>query len=270
MLQRGSELQVEGDVQKRRVTAPDGTKWIVGRRWLLHRPRYFGFRFGVDESPPEFEPASKRLAVERRPAPTRPPTPPVVRYKSKNKKPRRRRRSSGGWSGGGSSGGWTFPFPSGRSGGGGGGRSSGGGSRGSSGGGKRGSSGGGKRGGGGAGAAGGILAALLQALKYIAIALAVIAAALFVVFVLIPSLVFLVQYLAFWLVIGGTIVYRALSGRPWIVEMEEADGYRVRSWRVVGWGESKGAIDEIAEAVRAGREPKPGGAEPVEIVNAAN
>lgn len=262
-------------MQKRRVTSPDGTKWIVGRRWLLHRPRYFGFRFGVDKREPAHE-APLRLTAERKPAPTKPPTPPVVRYSTKDKKRRKRRRSYGGGSSGGrSGGGWWIFSGRGSSGGrsfGGGSRSSGGGSRGSSGGGRRGSSGGGKRGGGGGGgasAAGGILTLLVKALKYIAIVLAVIAAALFVVFVLIPALVFLVQYLAFWVVIGVTIAYRAMSGRPWIIEMEEADGYRVRSWRVAGWAESKAAIDDIAEAIRAGEEPAPAApAEPVEIVNA--
>ncbi len=254
-------------MQKRRVTSPDGTKWIVGRRWLLYRPRYFGFRFGVDKSEPDYEPPTKP-AVERKPAPTRPPTPPVVRYKSRSKKPPKRRR---GGSGGGLRGGWGGSWGGfGGGGGSGGGRSSGGGSRGSSGGGKRGSSGGGRRGGGGGGggAIGALLAALLKILKWVAIVLAVIAVALFVVFVLIPALVFLVQYLAFWIAVGVTMLYRALSGRPWIVEMEEADGYRVHSWRIAGWSESKHAIDEIAAAVRAGEDPAPPGAEAVEIVNA--
>ena len=98
MLQRGGEPEAEDEVQQRRVTAPDGTKWIVGRRWLLHRPRYFGFRFGVDKNEPEFEPAAKRPKVERQPAPTKPPTPPVVRYKSKAKRPRKKRQRSD-WNG---------------------------------------------------------------------------------------------------------------------------------------------------------------------------
>ena len=257
-------------MQKRRVTSPDGTKWIVGRRWLLHPPRYFGFRFGVDKNEPGYEPPLKP-AVERKPAPTRSPTPPVVRYKARSGPPERktsRGGSSGGWSGGwgGNWGGF------GGGGGSGGGRSSGGGSRGSSGGGKRGSSGGGKRGGGGSGGGGGaigaLFAALLNVLKWVAIVAAVIAVASFVVFVLIPALVFLVHYLAFWILVAVSMLYRALSGRPWIVEMEEADGYRVQSWRVAGWTESKAVIDEIAAAVRAGVEPEPSGAEPVEIVNA--
>lgn len=259
-------------MQKRRVTSPDGTKWIVGRRWLLHRPRYFGFRFGVDKSEPDYEPPVKPV-VERKPAPTRSPTPPVVLYQSASKKPPKRQKprvGSGGGSGGGFRGGWGGSWGGfGGGGGSGSGRSSGGGSRGSSGGGKRGSSGGGKRGGGGGGGAiGALLAALLQILKWVAIVAAVIAVALFVVFVLIPALVFLVHYLAFWIVVAASTLYRALSGRPWIVEMEEADGYRVHSWRVAGWSESKTVIDEIAAAVRAGEDPVPAGAEAVEIVNA--
>jgi hypothetical protein len=261
-------------VQKRLVTSPDGTKWIVGRRWLLHRPRYFGFRFGVDKSEPDYEPPLKP-AVERKPAPTRLPTPPVVRYQSRSKEPPKRRQRRGSSGGGGSSGGWSGGWGGswggfGGGGGSGGGRSSGGGSRGSSGGGKRGSSGGGKRGGGGGGggAIGALLTALLNVLKWVAIVAAVIAVALFVVFVLIPALVFLMHYLAFWILVAVSMLYRALSGRPWIVEMEEADGYRVQSWRVAGWRQSKVVIDEIAAAVRAGVEPEPSGAAPVEIVNA--
>jgi hypothetical protein len=97
----------------------------------------------------------------------------------------------------------------------------------------------------------------------------VIAAVLFMIFVGIPGLVFLTHYLAFWIVIGATILYRMLTGRPWIVEMEEADGYRVRSWRVVGWRESKHVLDEVADAIRRGVDPNPEGAEPVEVENAA-
>ena len=258
-------------MQKRRVTAPDGTKWIVGRRWLLHRPRYSGFRFGVDKREPTHEPPV-RTTAKRKPAPTKRPTPPVVRYTTEDRVPRWRRRST--YSGRSGGGGWIFTGGGSSRGSGGGGllsRSSGGGSRGSSGGGSRGSSGGGKRGGGGGGpggAAGAILAALAQLLKSAALIVAVIAAALFTVFVLMPALVFLIQYVAFWVVVGVTIAYRALSGRPWIVEMEEVDGYRLQSWRVVGWSDSRATIDEIAEAVRAGNEPTPQLAEPVEILNA--
>lgn len=256
-------------VQQRRVTGPDGTRWIVGRRWLVPRPRYFGFRFGVDRKIPQYEPPHSGDVpvprVVRSPAPTRPPTPPVVRYRDKDPKPR-----GGGWFGG-------FGGPS-RSGGGGfswgglgGGRSSGGGGRSgtSSGGGGRGkSSGGGKRGGGGGGAIGGAVAALLKFLKYVLIVILVIAVALFVVFVLVPTLLFLLQYVFFYLVIGATIVLRMLTGRPWIVELEEADGYRVKAWRIKGWKESRRVIDEVAEAVRRGDRAEPAGAESVDIINA--
>lgn len=139
---------------------------------------------------------------------------------------------------------------------------------GSSGGGSRGrSSGGGKRGGGGGAAGAG--AALLTVLRYVLVVLAIIAVSLFVVFVVIPSLVFLIHYLVFWLIVAATIVSRALSGRPWIIEMEEADGYRVRAWRVTGWRASDRVIAELARAVQYGATPVPADAEEVEIVNAS-
>ena len=266
MVQQGASWIGER-LQQRRVTAPDDTKWTVGRRWLLQRPRYFGFRFGRSKRPPPVEPAASNTRVTRVPAPTKPPTPPPVRYTTAR---RSRRTGPTGWdlgaifrgrsssrSGSGGFGGF------------GGGRSSGGGSRGSSrgGGSRSGSSGGGKRGGGGA-AAGGAIAALVQILKYVFIAILVIAAILFLVFVGIPAFVFVAHYAAFWIVVAVTIVYRALTGRPWIVEMEEIDGYRVRSWRVRGWAESKRAIDAVAAAIRHGQDPDPADAELVEIVNA--
>ena len=225
-------------MQQRRVTAPDGTKWIVGRRWLLARPRYFGFRFGVDRSR-AFEPplAPPRERVTRTPAPTKPPTRPPVRYETT---PSRTRVRTGG-------GGWLpTSIGSGRSG-----RSrssgsglgglfrgsSGGGSRGgSSGGGSRsGSSGGGKRGGGGAAGAG---AALLAVLRYVLIVVAVILAALFVVFVLIPSLLFLIHYLAFWLVVVATIVYRGTVWPP----MDHRDG---RGRRLPGAGMASRRMESV-------------------------
>ncbi|MDJ0962337.1 MAG: hypothetical protein QNJ88_16945, partial [Acidimicrobiia bacterium] len=82
-------------MQQRRVEAPDTTKWIVGRRWLLHRPRYFGFRFGVAKHQPVFERPLHPQKVHRKPAPTQRPTPPPVRYTTKDR--RKGRRRSGGW-----------------------------------------------------------------------------------------------------------------------------------------------------------------------------
>lgn len=266
-------------MQQRRVTAPDGTRWIVGRRWLLGRPRYLGFRFGQPRQEPEFEAAARvRPLVERKPAPTMQPTPPPVRYRDRQPTiaeaypgsvTSRHRRPTGG------GGGWVLGRSRGagrRTGGGGVIKPSGGGIRLPSGGGGRRSrsSGGGRRGGGGgAGAAGGILAALAKFLKYLLIGAAVVVAALIVVFVLLPALLFLAHYLAFWVVVAATIGYRAMTNRPWIVEMEEAEGFRVRAWRVAGWARSKETIDAVAEALRRGADPEPPGAEPVDIVNLA-
>ena len=56
----------------------------------------------------------------------------------------------------------------------------------------------------------------------------------------------------------------AMVGIAWLLSKHRD---RV-SWRVVGWRESKRAIDEIAEAIRAGKDPVPSDAEQVEIVNA--
>ncbi|MCP3996602.1 MAG: hypothetical protein GY722_16325 [bacterium] len=246
-------------MQQRRVTAPDNTRWNIGRRWLLQRPLYFGYRFGRAKREPDYEPPLGR-EVKRKPAPTKRSTPPPVRYTSSRS---RRRRSGSGFSGyrrtsrrgSGSSASWASRGAR---------RSGGGGSRGRS-------SGGGKRrggGGGGGAAAGGALASLLRFLKNVAIAALVIAVIVFMIFVGIPALVFLAQYAAFWIAAGATVLYRALTGRPWIVEMEEADGYRIRSWRVKGWADSKSVIDEIARSIRSGQDPNPDGAEEVDIINA--
>lgn len=251
-------------MQKRRVTTPDGRKWIVGRRWLLGRPRYFGFRFGVDKTEKGFEPplkADEIVRVRRRPDPTQEPTPPPVVYSDRTPRSsttwiptRTRSGGGGGWFNWGGSGG------SGSSGGGSRGGSSGGGSRG-------GSKGGGKRGGGG-GAIGGLLAALAKALKWILIAALIVAITLFVIFVLVPGLIFLLHYVAFYVVVGVTILIRVLTGRPWIVEVEEFNGYHLEAWRVKGWDASKTAIDEIAESLRRGETPNPTAAEPANIINA--
>ncbi len=48
--------------------------------------------------------------------------------------------------------------------------------------------------------------------------------------------------------------------------MEEAEGFRLRAWRVVGWKQSQRVIDEIAESIRHGDVPNPTNAEEVEVV----
>lgn len=248
--------------RKRFVQTPDGRRWIVERHWLARRPRYFGYRFRRPRKQQAFEPPLAAKPEIHRPHPNavQPPLPNPYR----DNKELARRESGGGWifwgggrsgrSSGGSGGGWFGGFGGGRSSGG----SSGGGSRGgSSGGGSRGgSSGGGSKksgGGGGAGAAGGLLAVLAKALLYVAIVAAVIALALLTIFVLIPGLVFVAQYVLFWLLVGGWILYNTLTGRPWVVKATR-DGYENpdHAWRIKGWRNSQALIDDIADDLRRG------------------
>lgn len=265
-----------GGVRKRFVTAPDGTKWIVGRHWLARRPRYIGFRFGKDPYSPDYEPAAAARTSDtpiRRPrrSKTQPPVPNPYRDNPKHDRPRSNwwiwnsGRSAGRSTGGSSSSG-----SSGRSSGGGGlfGGSSGGGFRSSSsGGGSRSSSRGKGKSGGGAGAAG-LLGLLLKALKWIAIIAAIIAVTLFLIFVGIPSLIFLAQYVLFWLLVGATILYNALTRRPWIITARR-DGYgrADHAFRVHGWRRSTTAINDVAEQLRRGEFVTVPDAELVELID---
>ncbi len=254
-----------GGFRKRYVETPDGRRWIVERQWLARRPRYFGYRFRRPGKEQVFEPPlPARPEIHRRhPNAMQPPLPNPYRDSKQLA-----RRDSGGWifwggggsgrSSGRSGGGWFGGFGGGGSSG-----SSGGGSRGgSSGGGSRGgSSGGGKKsggGGGGAGAAGGILAVLAKALLYVAIVAAVIAVALVTIFVLVPGLVFVAQYVLFWLLVGGWVFYNTLTGRPWVVKATRDDYENPdHAYRIKGWRNSQALIDDLADDLRRGEPPIP-------------
>ncbi len=279
------------------MTDPDGVEWIVGRRWLVRMPRWRGFRFGIERKEPRFEPpAVRRTPVSERerevgarireahddpgspePVLRRSDAPPGRAQRVDHSRGRRRRpvyidpypgprwipiptgggrRGSGGGSGGGGSGGV------GRGG-------SGGISRGGSGGSSRGGSGGSSRDGGGiAKAAGGAGAALIGVLKYIGIVLLVMIAAAIVIFVLLPLAVLILELLLFLLVTGATLAWRAMTGRPWIVEARQnRPAPIVHAWRVTGFRASHRVIDEIAEDLRHGRELDPGMSEAVLIVD---
>ena len=255
--------------RKRFVEAPDGRRWVVERHWLARRPLYFGYRFRIRRREQTYEkPLGPKPEIHRpHPSAVQPPLPNPYRDNQEIARRERRRRNrwiwwggghsgSGGRSSGSGSGGW-FGGLGGRSGG-----SSGGGSRGSSGGGGRsGSSGGGDRNGGGGGAAaagGGLLAALGKILLYAAIAIAVVMAALFTIFVLVPSLIFLAQYLLFWALVGGWILYNTLTGRPWVVKATKDQYERPdHAWRIKGWRNSQALIDDIADDLRRGEPPIP-------------
>ncbi len=99
---------------------------------------------------------------------------------------------------------------------------------------------------------------LAKALLYIAIAAAVVAIALLTIFVFVPGLVFLAQYVVFWLLVGGWIVYNTLTGRPWVIKATR-DGYENpdHAYRIKGWRNSQALIDDIADDLRRGEPPIP-------------
>lgn len=273
-------VRVGGVVYERRVQSPDGTRWIVARRTLFGRPRYRGFRFGVDKKGAHYEAAHRKPpegeqphTVRRSRQFTEDTTPRKSRasYRDLDDDPwvtswgagrsRRRRRGgfsgpifipTGGW-GGGSSGGGS----GGDSGGG-----SGGGSRdgGGSGGGDRGGSDGGGRGGA-AGAVGG-LGALGAVLKWALIVVAIAAAVLFAIFVLIPAIALAVELA----LLGLIVAWREVTKRPWVVEAREDQAApEVHAWEVVGLKKSRATIDDVAEDIRRGEPPQPDDAEIVAV-----
>ncbi len=248
--------------RKRHVEAPDGTRWVVERHWLARRPRYIGYRFRVKRREQQWEPPLSGVPEIHRPKPSGPLSRPyrdnpiVDDWVRRQNRPRRWWDGFGfrvGRSSGRSSGGGGFSFGGG--GGSRGGSSRGGGSRSlSRGGGSRSASrGGGKRGGSsGGGSDWG------EALVWAAIVIAVIVAAVITIFVILPALLFLVEYLIFWVVVGGWIAYHALTGRPWVVKATR-DGYEQpdHAYRIVGWRNSQALIDDIADDLRRGEPPVP-------------
>lgn len=288
-------------VYERYVTSPDGVKWIVGRRWLFGRPRYRGFKFGRGRER-YFEPA--RASTGHRQSGSSEGTPPVHKvqrsrpmadpgsrqdrravyrdlddppwtFASGHRRHRSRAASSasrGNWGGVISSGvrtasavGSSRPARG----------SSSGRPRGTSGGRSRGASssssrdsGSGSRSRGGAAAAGGGVAAigpmLLTALKWVLIIAVIALITAFTIFVALPFLLFLLQLA----LVGLVILWREVTGRPYIVEAREARAApRVQVWKVVGLKQSRRTIDEVAEAIRAGVDPQPAGAEPVTLAD---
>jgi hypothetical protein len=276
-------------VLDRYITAPDGIEWVIGRRFLFGPPRYIGFRFGRPKI--AFEPPR----IRRVPPTSRPPQSPAATVRRREPgsvpdgtggpvgAPRRNRsryrhssgtifvplpsgRGWGHWSGGTSGGSWGGSSSSS-----GGSSGSGGGSSSRSGGGSSSRSGGGSssRGGGGAAAGGlvGLGGFLVKFLQIALIVIAIAAATVFTIFVLIPALIFL----CWALLVGVAIAWHTVTDRPWIVgAREHRDAPDVRAWAVVGWAQSRQVIDEVADAIASGSPPNPAGATRVDVVEDAD
>ncbi|MPZ65539.1 MAG: hypothetical protein GEU83_08480 [Pseudonocardiaceae bacterium] len=277
-------------MRERYVTDPEGMQWVVGRKFLFGRPRYRGFRFGLRRDE-DFEPAALEPGLEPGLEPAHEPAPHAehatprvarsrpapadtvrrerpVRYRDVDDHWRRHHRArrpgfmwlpiglgGGGHSGGGFGGG----------GGDGGGIASGSGSRMGSGSGSRIGGGSGERGGGGGagiGAAGGLGALLLKIGMWVLIAIAVAVTLFLTIFVVIPALILLLELLLVALLVG----WRAMTGRPWVIEARQNRAAPlVKAWAVEGWKASGETVDEVAEALRRGAEPRPADAEPVDV-----
>jgi hypothetical protein len=88
------------------------------------------------------------------------------------------------------------------------------------------------------------------------------------IFVGIPSLIFLAQYALFWVLAGATIVYNAVTGRAWIITAHR-DGYERadHAFRVHGWRASTAAIKNVAEQLQLGEFVTVDGADLVELID---
>jgi hypothetical protein len=106
----------------------------------------------------------------------------------------------------------------------------------------------------------GIGALLVKVAKIALIVIAIAVATWLTIFVLIPALIF-----ALWgLLIGLAVVRHAVLRQPWIVQAREnRPAPNVRAWAVQGWRESRAVVDEVADAIAEGIDPRPLTATPV-------
>ena len=85
--------------------------------------------------------------------------------------------------------------------------------------------------------------------------LAALAAIVFV-FVVITLLLFGLELILLSLAIAAGMFARTLLGRPWVVQAQPFDpAEEPLSWHATSWRCSSRLIDEISEALRAGRDP---------------
>lgn len=77
----------------------------------------------------------------------------------------------------------------------------------------------------------------------------VVMAALFVL----PAFIFIVEVLIVALVVIAGIALRVLLRRPWLVDAYLVEDRRTHfTWKVVGWRRTEGAMESVAEQLRAG------------------
>ena len=101
----------------------------------------------------------------------------------------------------------------------------------------------------------------------IVLGLVVVVLVILLLFVLLPVVVLALEIVLAVLVLLVVVTGRVVFRRPWRVMARAEDEFRARhAWQVVGWRPSERVIDEVAEALAAGRTPAtPEGAERVAV-----
>jgi hypothetical protein len=85
-----------------------------------------------------------------------------------------------------------------------------------------------------------------------------IVACVVIVLVVIPLLLFGIELVLVGVALAAGLIGHVVLGRPWLVEAIPASGLdRPRVWAVKGWRRSGRTVDEVADALAAGREPHP-------------
>ena len=85
----------------------------------------------------------------------------------------------------------------------------------------------------------------------------VVAVGLFLVFFAVPLLVAVLDVVLVALLTVLCLAARVLLRRPWTVEATGPDGLR-RTWRVVGWRNAAGVVDQVANDLAHGHPPPAG------------
>jgi hypothetical protein len=91
-------------------------------------------------------------------------------------------------------------------------------------------------------------------------AVLILVGVLIIALVLVPLLLFGIEFIVVGCVLAASLAGRVVLGRPWTVEartLGPAGSERHLEWSVPGWRRSGKVIDAIAKDLTAGREPDP-------------
>jgi hypothetical protein len=93
----------------------------------------------------------------------------------------------------------------------------------------------------------------------VVLGLVALVAVTLVVALLAPLLLLAVELLVVLVGLAAGLFARLVLGRPWVVEaVPDSPGVQPLSWRVSGWSASRRAIEQVAQGLRAGLQPRVG------------